>query len=397
MSELSAMPVPLPDAREGEPRQLGRNYGLDVLRAAAILLVVSCHALFFVIQLAPEAATVKQISYFCGFWGVELFFILSGFLIGRIIREWVGSGADHWLLSFWIRRWFRTLPCYLLFLALNLLWYFFQYATWPESWAYYLIFSQNLAWPHPAFFPESWSLAVEEYFYLLFPLAIVLLRKVRLQPATAYLTAGALLFLGPTVLRLVDAALDPALSWDGGIRKVVIFRLDALMYGIYLSWFIDRIWRGRWQKPLFGLGVICLAISLLGYFRLDFDHSYFLKTVEFSVTSLGFMLIVPWMLELKLAERTSIGGLLRKTALWSYSMYLSNFLIYNIIQTLVFPRYFADSPNLGVLCCMALMIAGSYLLSALVYRTFEWPIMRRRENVIAWLRKNRNDLKEATP
>lgn len=391
------MPVPLPDAREGEPQQLSRNYGLDVLRATAILLVMSCHALFFVIALVPETALVKQISYFCGFWGVELFFILSGFLIGRIIRERVESATASWLLPFWIRRWCRTLPCYLLFLLLNLLWYRYQNATLPESWAYYLIFAQNLAWPHPAFFPESWSLAVEEYFYLLFPLTIVALTRVRVRPTTAYLAAGAILFLGPTLLRLVEAARDPALSWDGGIRKVVIFRLDALMYGIYLSWFIDRIWRGRWQKPLFGLGLACLAISLLGYFALDFDRSYFLKTVEFSITSLGFMLIVPRLLELKLAERTPIGCALRKTALWSYSLYLSNFLIYNVIQTLVLPSCCADSPKLGVLCCILLMIAASYLLSALVYRTYEWPIMRQRENVIAWLQNNRSKRKETPP
>ncbi len=94
-----------------------RNYSLDVLRACAILLVLASHCLFFIIQIFPQSDAVKRISYFCGFWGVELFFILSGFLIGKIIRELVVLDSNHWIIFFWIRRWFRTIPCYFLFLA----------------------------------------------------------------------------------------------------------------------------------------------------------------------------------------------------------------------------------------------------------------------------------------
>ena len=76
----------------------GRNYGLDVLRATAILLVLSSHAIFFIIQAIPESDSVKLISYFCGFWGVELFFVLSGFLIGAIIKKLMVSNSE--LLDF---------------------------------------------------------------------------------------------------------------------------------------------------------------------------------------------------------------------------------------------------------------------------------------------------------
>lgn len=60
---------------------------MDVLRAIAIILVILSHALFFFIQAFPQYSIIKLISYFFGFWGVELFFILSGFLIGKILRE----------------------------------------------------------------------------------------------------------------------------------------------------------------------------------------------------------------------------------------------------------------------------------------------------------------------
>lgn len=52
---------------------MNRNYGLDVLRATAILLVLASHTIFFVIQAVPQSESIKLISYFCGFWGVELF------------------------------------------------------------------------------------------------------------------------------------------------------------------------------------------------------------------------------------------------------------------------------------------------------------------------------------
>ena len=374
---------------------MNRNHGLDVLRATAILLVLASHALFFVIQIFPESKTIKLISYFCGFWGVELFFVLSGFLIGKIIKNLIAIEQQNWLISFWIRRWFRTIPCYLLFLSLNVLWYFYLNRSLPESWPVYLIFAQNLAWEHPSFFPEAWSLSVEEYFYLLFPITIWFLTKAKLQPATAYLTAGTLLLLFSSTLRFVYATHE-TVTWDSGIRKIVFFRLDSLMYGIYLSYFIDYIRDFKIKKDFLLIGLSALVASLTAYFTLDHDHSFFLKTLEFSITSFGFMLVIPYMVDLKITERTSLGSFFKKTALWSYSMYLSNFLIYNLIQTLLFSKYFASHVGYGALLCIPLMIGATYLTSAFVYGVYEFPIMNLRENTIAWLKQHFNTPKEIT-
>lgn len=374
---------------------MNRNYGLDVLRATAILLVVAAHALFFVIQWVPHSQTVKLISYFCGFWGVELFFVLSGFLIGAIIRNLVGANRPGWLVSFWIRRWFRTIPCYLLFLSLNIIWYLYQHRSLPEPLLPYFIFAQNLAWEHPSFFPEAWSLSVEEFFYLLFPICIALLIKSKLRPATAFLTAGAVLLLFSTLLRLKYAMHD-SIAWDAGIRKVVLCRLDALMYGIFLSYFIDRLRSVAVKKRLFAVGVLFLLGSLSAYFAFDHDRSFFLKTFEFSITSLGFMLIVPYMMVLKLTESTWVGRLFKKTALWSYSMYLSNFLIYNVIQVVLFSKYFTDHPGYGALLCIPLMVGFTYLISAVVFAVYEFPIMNLRENALAWLKQQPNPPEEIT-
>lgn len=365
---------------------ISRNYGLDVLRATAILFVLASHALFFVIQVFPESRMIKLISYFFGFWGVELFFILSGFLIGRIIRELAVNNSKYWIISFWIRRWFRTIPCYFLFLVFNIIWFYYLYKTLPNSLFSYLIFSQNLAWKHPDFFPEAWSLSIEEYFYLIFPISLVFLLKGSLKPMAACLIAGAVLLLFSTILRLVWVICEPSLTWDSGVRKVIIFRFDSLMYGVYLSFFIDRINVLKQKRIFFIIGLIFLIISMIAYFNLEHDHSYFLKTIEFSITSIGFMLIIPYMLSFRFAEQYSIGNFFKKTALWSYSMYLSNFLIYNVIQRFIFSEYFAENREFGAFLCIALLIFSCYLVSAIIYKIYELPVMNLRESAVVWLK-----------
>lgn len=367
---------------------MGRNYGLDVLRATAILLVLASHSIFFIIQAVPESDTIKLISYFCGFWGVELFFVLSGFLIGKIIKNLISSNSNYWIFSFWVRRWFRTIPCYLLFLLLNILWFYYLNAALPEMLYYYPIFAQNLAWKHPIFFPEAWSLSVEEYFYLVFPLVLLVLMRCKLKPINAYLIGGTFLLIFSTALRFFYAFIEPSLTWDANIRKVVIFRLDSLMYGIYLSWFINYINLASQKKLLFFLGISALLISMTAYFSLAHNHSYFLKTVEFSITSIGFSLIIPYMLDFQFAEKKIVGAFFKKTALWSYSMYLSNFFLYGMIQKFIFSERAYNHIWVYVFLCISLLILSCYLVSASIYKVYELPIMNLRENAISWI-KNR--------
>ncbi len=152
-----------------------RVFGLDLMRAAAILIVVDAHA------------TIALKNYYAGaFWhhllpdGVELFFVLSGFLIGGIlIRTYEKEGRfdGRLLLNFWTRRWFRTLPNY--YLVLLGLIVFTLLRAWRSglphtlpptgTLATYFVFGQNFARDVSPFFPETWSLAIEEWSYLTLP------------------------------------------------------------------------------------------------------------------------------------------------------------------------------------------------------------------------------------
>jgi len=144
-----------------------RVFGLDLLRASAILLVLVAHASFMFLPLTHRL----EGWWVLGHLGVELFFVLSGFLIGAIlVRQ--ASANRFGVGRFWLRRWLRTLPNYYLFLGINILIARWIDGSWPPA-APYAVFLQNFAWPQPIFFIESWSLAVEEIFYLVAPLLVL--------------------------------------------------------------------------------------------------------------------------------------------------------------------------------------------------------------------------------
>src|ERR1700743_972604 len=136
-----------------------RSFGLDLARAVAITLVLIAHF-----------AKVLEVA---GYYAVELFFALSGFLIGGILYRDLFSSPD-WTFAhvtrFWQRRWWRTLPNYYLSFALHSLFHLF-YGGFPSPqmlWRYPL-FLQNASENIHFFYGVSWSLCVEEWFYLLFP------------------------------------------------------------------------------------------------------------------------------------------------------------------------------------------------------------------------------------
>lgn len=117
-----------------------RIFGLDVIRAIAILLVLFSHS---TILLFPDKdTTLLTIIRFFGTIGVDLFFVLSGFLIGGIILKQLvlGKTALKSFVYFWIRRWFRTLPNYFLILLLNILLVFVFYGEIVEGTGYYFVF-----------------------------------------------------------------------------------------------------------------------------------------------------------------------------------------------------------------------------------------------------------------
>ena len=241
-----------------------RIFGLDVMRAAAITLVVLAHSSSLL------SSTNGTSPWFPRIDGVDLFFVLSGFLVGgMLLRDPLRGtpGRLRHLLDFWQRRWLRTLPNYFVFLAINIL--LVRWAVAPglisQTTLAYAVFMQNFHVPLDLFFWESWSLAVEEWFYLLFPLLLAgLVALARLPARRAYLVTALVFCTLPIVTRMEALhQVASAAEVDLFVRKLVITRLDAIGMGALAAWVMvafPRFWqRSRWPLCMLGLVSLCVV------------------------------------------------------------------------------------------------------------------------------------------
>ncbi len=290
-----------------------------------------------------------------GFYDVELFFVLSGFLIGQIlIRQGPELRRVRNVTMFYVRRWFRTLPLFWLFLAVNI-WIEFQYREHHVGFSETLshgFFLRNLTGYHVSFFPESWSLAIEEWFYLLFPAAIRLGLKLWKRFDGVFLLAAFAFFTFSTVTRTL-AANEPATTWAVSQRMVVVYQFDALMIGMFAAW-VSVHFAERWRKHRFLCALLGIALLLAMYstlwtienHQLAFGaDSYFARTFCFTFVSLGFALLLPWASGWKLVAGNFWSTAIRRIALWSSALYLVHLPVFRIVMAAVWREWEKSLPQ----------------------------------------------------
>jgi peptidoglycan/LPS O-acetylase OafA/YrhL len=282
-----------------------RNFGLDLLRAFAILFVVFDHGKIFISSIIPSSI----LSFFI-YDGVSIFFVLSGYLIGKILIKNLSKQQNiKTLLNFWIRRWFRTLPNYFFILGIITIWYSLFYGLNPFYIKKYLFFIQNLFYPHPDFFPEAWSLAVEEWFYLISPVIIILIYKLsqKITIKESILIYSFLLIVIISLFRTYKSYHMPPtnwLEWDLNFRKQVITRFDSIIYGVLGAVTVTYhkyLWV-RHSKKLFFVG---LSLIVLHKYSFTFYNTYqiswdlYTNSISFIIMNLGTLFIIPFIEQLK--------------------------------------------------------------------------------------------------
>ena len=226
-----------------------RIFGLDLLRFAAIMCVLLAHTAGFI----SYGNTLNVIANYGAILGVEFFFVLSGMLIGTIIikthvMEKITTFSS--VNVFWIRRWFRTLPnYYLMFLVYFVMDFFFEHIPNIDGlkWASYLLFLQNAVTPeNNTFYGVAWSLCIEEWFYLLFPLLLILIQGFFKKKSTSLLIAIFVFMVLPLLVRAI-LVFTSNIEWDAGFRKMLFIRLDGIAIGV-LSAFINYYFSDFWTK-----------------------------------------------------------------------------------------------------------------------------------------------------
>lgn len=356
-----------------------RNSWLDICRSLAIIMVLLSHGRHFLTPAWDNAAAFR----IGGFLGVELFFVLSGFLIGGIAKRCFMQTpkGQTWVRKFLMRRWLRTLPNYYLFLVINAL--LIASSIAPGNLADlipFAIFAQNLAWPSPPAFGEAWSLAVEEFFYLVFPLGLCLLGKLDADRRKVFLAVSIVLLLVPLMARWGAVAFS-APTWDGGIRKVVAFRLDALITGVLAGWLVQECHlQARIRSALFTVvAALVMLIAIISFFRLEqsFNDSDFSRIWLFPLVSLGCAMTI----------LSGIGtlrppGCLDRAANYcarrSYALYLAHMPVMHTILHFAGPTPANDGA--GAFIRWMTFIVGSLLVAALVERIVERPILEWRDH-----------------
>lgn len=290
------------------PAANSRSKGLDCARALAISLVLISH---FIHRWA-----------FLGEMGVELFFSLSGFLIGGILFRALGNNEDWgWeqAMNFWKRRWWRTLPNYLLFFLVWLLFHAWHGGLpgWDRIWLY-LIFCQNLLFENSFFYGVSWSLCVEEWFYLVFPLLLLGLRRVSGRKRLAPWGALGIVASASVVLREVQfRSFDPMV-----VREMTLPRLDGICYGVALA-LVLATWKLSltWVRSLALTGLLMiLAVVLWRWQNASLPWFRFKYVAE----PLAFALMLPWLTTVNVGAFLPawLMSVCQKLSLWSYSIYL---------------------------------------------------------------------------
>ena len=302
-----------------KPHPMNRSFGLDLARVAAIALVLVSHF-------------VKKLEFF-GVFGVELFFALSGFLIGGVLYRSL-LNSQRWSFEdvriFWLRRWYRTVPNYVLFLLIALAFHaYFGGLPTAGHFASHLVFAQNFLSGENSFYGMSWSLAVEEWFYLTFPVLILAFTATGMKRRSAFIATTLLFMLVPPLLREVAFLTESASK----VRLMTLPRLDAIFYGVGVAFLVARKPWGE-KGRFFGMVIGCLIVlGLLAQFAESTSDSTSAWRIRLLLAPAAFAMMLPWLQGLSQPAawlRTPITNL----SLWSYSIYLSHipvlFLVYEL-------------------------------------------------------------------
>ena len=366
-----------------------RNLRIDALRGVAVLMVLELHLVSNVMPWADLASTVLGgVAYSLlhyGWVGVEIFFVMSAYLLTSILLR--HREEDDLFRSFYLRRAFRILPLYWLLLlvgSLSRAWWTFIDGD-PQAWLwrdqypliYYILFLQNwiTGWngAHVAhFYSVTWSLAVEEHFYLLLPLLVTRLTARRLcGVAVFFVIAGPFIRAGLTIAPGPFAAY----AWT-------IAQLDAFSWGVLLAY--AQHFRPELLKQIsskFNMGMLAVNLLIVAIIAApDIDEH---KDAALSVT-LGALVGVCALAAA--ISPTSVPArhpsALTMFLAWCGRRCFSLYLLHKpVIGAVALAAPFKDTATDGAASLILIAIPATFLVCAFTYRFIEEPFMALADRV----------------
>jgi peptidoglycan/LPS O-acetylase OafA/YrhL len=371
-------------ARQKKDALENKLFGLDHLRALAIILVF-----FFHYQVAfSHPAWVETIGSF-GWSGVDLFFVLSGYLIAGQLFSRVDRGKKISLKEFYIKRFFRIIPIYLLIVAVYFsLPSFREKEALPPLWRF-LTFTQNFGLNPKDYgtFSHAWSLCVEEQFYLLLPLTMLVFLHFNAGRKAFYLVL--FLFILGFITRTIswNNFVEPGIK-NANFRlpyfKWVYYptynRLDGLLAGISIAGvfqFYPKI-----RERVAGYGNLILLLGLLiiivAYILCTDLFTFNAAVFGFPLVSIGFGCLVasavlPSSLLYKYKSKLTIH-----IAALSYAIYLSHKIVIHLAQVNFGKLGIKDTSILMLFIC----IISCWLVALALRYAIEKPFLQLRQIIL---------------
>jgi peptidoglycan/LPS O-acetylase OafA/YrhL len=339
-----------------------REPALDIVRGVAILLAVGWH--FNTDSNGGFLVTLLEApGRLMGWAGVDLFFVLSGFLIGRAILEEARKTGRFKFKAFFVRRVFRLWPVLFLFLAVHLM---IADRPWNSFLLQTVLSLQNYL---PTTIPILWSLAVEEHFYLVIGLLFLLFPKQAARPKIIFTVLAVILAVAPLLRCCAYLA-----GWTPvSIQLQTQFRMDALAAGVLLAAvsvyqpeMFGRIVNAKWlllTGTAFGTAILC-NIRFQGGFQ---------STAGFTIaymTGASFMLLLYGS---KLESwRMLVASPFIRLGVYAYPMYVWQFSGLAIAKAIVRHIHVLDTP----LASLVLSYGFTIAIAAFIAVIIEQPFMR---------------------
>ena len=298
---------------------------LDFLRAVAVFLVIGNHSAICPPETSRFLNKITTVWYRGGWTGVDLFFVLSGFLIaGLLFNEYKKSGAID-LKKFLIRRSFKIYPAFWFLILVTLAIDFLKGdKSYLGGFLSELLFVQNY---HPGIWGHTWSLAVEEHFYIFLSILFFVIMAIGRKPGAKPFDFIPKVFVPIAVVCL--ALRFFAVSFAGFNYEINIeqthLRIDSLFFGVFLSYLWN--FRGleqsgflRKNKILIGLTGVCCFVPA---FIFELNTTFWLETFGLTILYFGGGLLLLALLV------SDFGGnrillCLAEIGKYSYSIYLWN-------------------------------------------------------------------------
>ena len=354
-----------------------RQPGLDLLRALAIILVVIYHA---GIMGFPLPGRVHRF----GWIGVDLFFVLSGYLIGGQLLAPLARDQQIDLPRFFARRALRIMPAY--FVVLGIYFLLPSWREYPEIsplWKF-VMSVQNLGLHGGTAFSHAWSLAVEDQFYLLLPIILILVSK----SASARIIIPSVIVVGGILLRAFLAWQNPAAEGGGvsfrGFQTWIYYptwtRLDPLVFGVALA-AIEKFRSDSWRH-LTNLGpwLLLPSLALIAYALYLGEGDYLTLTAsvwQFPLIAIGMAALLVCAVSPRLIfRRAKIPGMAFIASI-AYSAYLVQKLVIHFVAQFCATHSIALTSGialLGVELCV-------YVVAAFFFFAIERPFLQLRHRV----------------